>query len=348
MSRRRLTHGGALVLGVALACSGRAAWAQTRPANLHGALPRGLDCSACHTAAAWSPLTSPLAFDHGRSTPFPLSGRHTSTPCAGCHLDLRFDGPDVAPTACAACHVDIHQGTLAGPCVQCHTDESFRDVPAITAHARAGFPLTGSHLQAPCESCHRNDQGGAFAAVSRECAACHQSAFLAASAPDHSGFPTDCQACHATFTWHGGVAFDHVTVANGFALVGAHALLRCTSCHVVPGFAPLFSATGQNDCIGCHQSQYDRQHGQQGYPTACVDCHTVNRWDEVTFDHSSRFRLRGPHAVACATCHTTPGNASAFSCFSCHEHSQARVDQHHREVSGYVYDSRACVSCHGR
>ena len=340
-----MTNRSAALLVVALVMS-RAVRAQERTRNPHGALPDGLDCSACHTAVAWSPLRTPLDFDHDRGTDFPLSGRHADAQCVQCHLDLRFDTPKVAPAACASCHADIHQGRIAGPCTRCHTDASFREVPAAAVHARAGFPLTGSHLQAPCESCHRDDQGGAFAPLSRECVACHLRDYQAAAAPEHAGFPTDCQGCHASLTWQGGVAFDHVTMSGGFALLGGHALLRCTSCHVLPGYASRFPAAGQNDCITCHQAQYDQQHGQQGFPTTCTDCHTVNRWDEISFDHSSFFQLKGPHAKSCANCHTTPSDFTAFTCFTCHEHDKARVDDHHKQVNGYVYDARACVSCH--
>ena len=40
-------------------------------------------------------------------------------------------------------------------------------------------------------------------------------------------------------------------------------------------------------------------------------------------------------------------NYAQFSCIDCHQHSnQSEVDSHHSQVSGYVYDSQACLTCH--
>ncbi|HYE94791.1 MAG TPA: hypothetical protein VD962_01170, partial [Rubricoccaceae bacterium] len=78
-------------------------------------------CEACHTPNAWVPLREDLAFDHDRDTPFALTGRHEQANCRGCHLDLRFDQPDVAPDACASCHLDVHRGQLGADCQQCHS-----------------------------------------------------------------------------------------------------------------------------------------------------------------------------------------------------------------------------------
>ena len=48
----------------------------------------------------------------------------------------------------------------------------------------------------------------------------------------------------------------------------------------------------------------------------------------------------------CIDCHLG-NNYSDFSCIDCHEHdNQADVDDDHDGVSGYVYNSDACFSCH--
>jgi len=64
------------------------------------------------------------------------------------------------------------------------------------------------------------------------------------------------------------------------------------------------------------------------YTSSGADCHTVNRWDEISFDHSSFFQLKGPHAKSCANCHTTPSDFTAFTCFTCHEHDKAKGGPH--------------------
>jgi hypothetical protein len=334
-----------LTAGLSLTLAAGAA-AQARPDNPHGPLPSGLDCSSCHSSNGWKPVLSPMAFDHTKATGFSLTGKHATMACAGCHLDLRFNQPRVAETQCASCHVDVHQGRMSGACTRCHNTTSFHDVAAIALHARVGFPLAGAHLQAPCESCHKNDTGGAFAPLPHDCVSCHRQDFAAATSPDHAaaGFPTSCENCHATVTWTGGVAFDHAAAANGFALVGAHALLRCEDCHMPPNFALKFTPSGQNDCIACHQAQFDRAHGG-GFPTTCIDCHSQNSWSGAHFDHN-QFPLSGPHDASCNTCHTTQGDFTAFTCFQCHAHEQTLMDEVHARISGYTYDSAACYRCH--
>ena len=40
------------------------------------------------------------------------------------------------------------------------------------------------------------------------------------------------------------------------------------------------------------------------------------------------------------------GTDQSSTCLNCHEHSRSEMDDNHNEVSGYVYDSQACLSCH--
>ena len=333
---------------LALACSlaATAAAQEQAPDNPHGPLPQGLDCSACHSSANWKQLLRPMAFDHAKFTGFRLTGRHAAIACSSCHLDLVFAQPQVAETQCAGCHVDVHQGRMAGTCTRCHNTMSFHDVPAVALHASAGFPLTGAHLQTPCQSCHRNDLGGAFAPLAHDCMSCHQQSFAATTMPNHvaAGFSTHCQECHTPVTWTGGVAFDHVRNGNGFPLVAAHALLRCEACHLPPNFAVRFTPTGPSDCYACHQVQFAQAHGS-GFPTTCTDCHNQNTWGGAQFDHT-QFPLVGHHDASCNTCHVNQGDFTTFTCFQCHAHDQPRMDEVHAGIAGYTYVSQACYQCH--
>jgi hypothetical protein len=331
-----------LVLGAATASAQNAL-----PSNPHGTLPKGADCSDCHTATNWKTVHASTRFNHNRDTRFALTGKHVNVPCASCHLDQRFDQPKIAATQCASCHADVHRGNLLGECVRCHNTSSFRDVPALAIHARTSFPLTGAHLQVPCEGCHRTDQNGAYTAVDRDCLACHRSTLASASTIDHSGFSTNCDQCHSPFAWQGGVVFDHVTASHGFALLGTHAALRCVSCHL-PGASGLrFNPppTGVNDCYSCHQPDYLGAHGGKGYPTSCIDCHNVNNWSS-SFNHSGFFNLTsGAHQnVACNVCHNVAGDFTTFSCTGCH--AQAATASIHAGRTGYSYDSPSCYRCH--
>lgn len=334
-------------LGLALALAWPAA-AQQPATNPHGALPSDLDCATCHTARDWHTLRSPLGFDHGR-TGFALTGMHARAACAQCHLDLRFDRPAIAPDECASCHVDVHEGRMLQTCTECHNTRSFRDVDGELIHARTQFPLTGAHRQVTCESCHSSDVGGSFTALPTTCVSCHQADFRGAKSVDHvaNSYPTDCTECHTTLSWHDSPAFDHAKVSGGFTLVGAHAGLRCASCHQVPGMQPLFNVTSPDNCIGCHQADFDREHSGTAFPTTCLSCHNQNRWGDATFDHNATgFPLVGAHAsLSCSRCHGADNLASrpanGNDCVACH---QAEYDREH----GGSSVPTTCAACHNQ
>jgi hypothetical protein len=323
----------------------------------HGDTSEPLRCTQCHTQDSWSPAKRPLEFDHEAETGFDRSGRHADLACASCHLGLKFAEPLVSAAGCAGCHVDVHLGNLSAECTACHNTTSFNDVPGLSLHARTSLPLTGTHLQISCESCHPDDTGGSYTTLDPDCYACHAADYETASL-DHveNGFSTDCEACHNTLAFGAGIAFDHVTVSGGFRLLGAHARIPCESCHVIPGFESLFpGVTSDQDCVGCHQDDYDTaepDHVGAGFPTACSQCHNVERWDDAIFtEHDALFFpiFSGAHSrqwQGCDTCHDVPSDFAAFTCFNCHNHDQAPMDEKHKEEPGYVYDSAECYACH--
>ena len=180
----------------------------------------------------------------------------------------------------------------------------------------------------------------------RDCMACHAPEYEA----QHGGSstPTICLACHEGPSFSG--ALDHVTASGGFELLGAHEALSCQSCHEADG-TPKFPGVADDECIACHQADYDGQHGGSGFPTTCLECHTRDSFAGATFDHDALFFpiSSGKHQgkwSGCETCHTDPDDFSTFTCFSCHQHSQDRMDDKHSDVNGYSYDSAACYSCH--
>lgn len=342
-----------MLIGVMLASGVTLEAQQTAlPANPHGTLPQGMDCSSCHTTANWKTMRSPMQFNHATETKYPLTGRHATASCGRCHIGLRFDEPKIAQATCSGCHVDVHRGSIAGSCARCHNSSDFHDVEAVALHRRTGFPLVGAHLQAPCESCHRSERNGAFTAVNKDCISCHRQALASVTTVDHSTFPTDCSSCHVPFTWTGGAKFDHVTVSRGFALTGMHLAQPCAACHTVPGFALKFAPppNGNSDCVACHRPDYVRVHGNNGYPTTCADCHTVNGWN-ANFNHAAAangFALVGAHSSRpCSACHTQPSNALKFSpkptsqndCVACHRPDYVRGHQ----IQGYP---TTCTDCH--
>ena len=328
---------------------------QAQPAgtNPHGELSTSVTCNNCHSTEGWSPVLAHFDFDHNEQTTFPLLGYHNKVECASCHINMRFDGPDVAVNDCASCHVDVHQGTLSSYCVDCHNTSRFQEVDAWALHAQSRFPLTGSHQQVACISCHTDDAHGAYAPLDTACETCHLDDYIATTTLDHQvqGFSTQCEDCHTVVTWEGAV-FEHVTVSGGFELLGAHRAGSCGICHRLPAFEPIFTATSDQDCYACHQSDYEEEHGGSGFSTNCVDCHTPDDWDDVTFEHDDLYfpifsgEHRGEWDNNCQTCHTDTNNYMMFTCLNCHEHRQSEMDDEHRGIGGYVYDSVACLNCH--
>jgi hypothetical protein len=318
-------------------------------------MPEALDCSACHTVDAWTAVREVMDFDHATVERFPLGGAHARVACRGCHLDLRFDGPDVDGDQCAACHSDVHQARFVDPCVACHVTSSFTSVSGDRAHARTAFPLVGAHGQVTCEGCHADEEGGAFTALDTECVACHRTDWEESGVTgtiDHvvSGYPTECTRCHNVMGWSDAPAFDHVASARGYELIGAHGRLRCASCHVVPGLGLLFTPADAGDCIACHQDDYDENHGGSTFPTTCATCHGHESWEDADFDHDATvFPLAAPHDdLACEDCHhgssfalRFPEPADADDCVACHE---ADYDGEHGG-SGFP---TTCLHCHRR
>jgi hypothetical protein len=313
-------------------------------------------CLSCHAADSWDDAR----FDHA-TTDFPLVGAHTSATCATCHGGA--GGPPLStlptgPQDCVACHRRDYDGAHAGTaiptsCATCHVPTSWEGASADHTLLSGGFALEGPHRPLACTSCHQVP-GYALLfpepAAPSDCVACHRRDYD----EQHrgSGFPTTCLSCHVASTWSG-ARIDHPQVSGGFRLLGAHATATCTACHAIPGYALLFPAPrGDQDCVACHRDEYQREHAGSGFPQTCATCHTVQSWAS-TFDHDAQFfRIySGPHDekwATCATCHTVPTNFGSFTCLTCHEHQRSEMDDKHREVRNYAYESRQCYSCHRR
>ena len=121
----------------------------------------------------------------------------------------------------------------------------------------------------------------------------------------------------------------------------------------MPDLGLIFQPADNNDCITCHQQDYNNEHQGSGFPTTCLNCHSVNTWDGATFDHDGPYFpiYSGAHRGewnSCQDCHDVPNDYQAFTCLTCHEHSQSRMDSKHGGRRGYAYESALCYSCHPR
>jgi nitrate/TMAO reductase-like tetraheme cytochrome c subunit len=155
-------------------------------------------CSTCHTTTAWSPAT----FDHS-TTPFPLTGAHTSLTCIACHAS----GYNNTPTACYSCHKTDYDGTtnpnhaaanFPTTCATCHSTTNWTST--TWNHDSQYFRIySGRHLGqwSLCSDCHTV----ASDFTSFECILCHSHS-KSSTDNSHSGvknyqyLSTACFSCH--------------------------------------------------------------------------------------------------------------------------------------------------------
>ena len=218
---------------------------------------------------------------------FPLVGKHRTTSCRECHVDLVFEG---TPRECETCHWvrrqdDRYQLRMGIHCGDCHTPYSWKNVPPSKwNHASAtGYPLEGVHRTLDCADCHGED---GFDRSRVACFDCHEEDYEGTQEPDHkaAGFPTQCQFCHSNQnTWEGAV-FSH----DRFALKGIHKVTDCSDCHSSGQYSGLSTA-----CVSCHLDDYnsadDPDHKASGFPTDCEICHgtRAKTWEDAKFSHTS-------------------------------------------------------------
>ncbi|MBK7868439.1 MAG: hypothetical protein IPJ75_16430 [Ignavibacteriales bacterium] len=149
----------------------------TNPNHVAGQYPQ--TCQSCHTSAGWAPAT----FDH-TIVNFPITGRHTTVPCADCHTK----GFTNTPNQCSGCHMPDFQGTtnpnhVAGQypqtCQSCHTSAGW--APATFDHTIVNFPITGRHTTVPCADCHTTG----FTNTPNQFSGCHLDDYQTAPKPNH-------------------------------------------------------------------------------------------------------------------------------------------------------------------
>ncbi|MDP2301195.1 MAG: hypothetical protein Q8N03_02065 [Ignavibacteria bacterium] len=311
----------------------------------HKTVGLSTDCKLCHSInqVAWT--NSSFVHDI-----FPLIGGHKINDCFLCHSQSSFIG---LSKDCYECHKSDYV-SAANPehltanfekdCKACHSINSW--VPATFDHNITRFPLTGKHTSASCQSCH----SGGYSGTAIDCYSCHRSDYEnPLNDPNHitANFSQDCKSCHSTNGWEP-ATFDHNTTQ--FPLTGKHTTVSCQSCH-----SSGYSGTAL-DCYTCHRSDYERttnnpNHIASNFPTECLSCHTTNGWTPSTFNHDGLYFpiYSGKHRnewTNCTDCHRTPNDFTTFSCIDCHEHRKTKMDSEHNGVSGYSYNSNACLTCH--
>lgn len=311
----------------------------------------GFDCKRCHSTFSW--LIEDINIIHNNSR-FPLVGNHKNLNCQRCHKSFALLSFEVIDIECYSCHKKDYESAsnpnhlLAGFPRICNDCHNIYDKNWGGGFSHDFFPLIGGHSIKNCSSCHNNN---IFSQLNRRCESCHLADYNRTQNPNHLRLviSTDCSLCHSTnLGWKPAIFPDH---NNYFALTGKHNQIRnnCFDCH-----KGNYISTPR-ECVGCHLNNYNQtsnpNHSVLQFPYECETCHNTNSWIPSTFNHDQLYFpiYSGKHRNTwsdCRTCHTNKSNYSIFSCLNCHEHRRERMDDKHRNVSGYVYESNACLSCH--
>lgn len=272
----------------------------------------GENCVKCHTQTAWKPASG---FDHAL-TQFPLTGKHQPVACLKCH-QLMTDQPmatdfdymkykNVAHAQCNACHTDAHVGKLGENCVSCHNTDGWHQVNTVNFdHSRTRYPLTGKHTAIECAKCHvagRSKQGLKFTA----CRDCHADTHRGEFAQRAS--KGNCEECHSVNGFSPARFLMVQHEQTDYPLRGSHMAVPCLACHQRHSGnadALLTFAFNSTRCQACHKDPHRGQVDKLVASDGCEQCHNVDTWNRVNYDHSkSNFALEGKHTkVACGKCH---------------------------------------------
>jgi hypothetical protein len=291
-------------------------------------------CESCHTTKVWRPSL----FNH-TTTGYELKGAHKNVAqCSQCHKGNITS----APQNCVGCHQPQYDSALghkanafSTDCTKCHSQDNW--LATSYDHSTTNFPLTGAHKSVQCSLCHVK----VYTGTPTVCSGCHLTVYNSSKLPDHlvAGIPKDCQTCHNTNGWKPSV-FNHTT--TGYELKGAHkSIVQCSQCH-----KGNVTAAPQN-CIGCHQSQYDSAPGHKAnaFSTDCSKCHSQDNWLATSYDHSTtNFPLTGAHkSVLCSLCHTKGYTGTPTACSSCHitVYNNSKLPDHN--LAGIP---KECPTCH--
>lgn len=159
----------------------------------------------------------------------------------------------------------------------------------------------------------------------------------------HTKFSQDCGQCHLPERWdaiRSDFRFDHKKETE-FALLGAHAKVKCVQCHNDRRPVAAYESRG---CQACHADPH-----RAGLGNDCRRCHVETTWRPLGMiaEHAkTAFPLTGSHLAAdCQKCHTRANvyeyTGASSLCYPCHTAEYQRAPNHIA-----VNYPTTCESCH--
>jgi hypothetical protein len=267
------------------------------------------NCNACHTETDWI-FHHPLIGAAGQCSTChngqvaegkPPNHIATTAQCDLCHTTRNWSFSHIAALTAGQCDT-CHNGQVAegkppnhiattAQCDVCHTtrDWRFTHSPALTAgqcdtchngQIATGKPLGHVATTGQCDVCHKSTSAWTFShdpSMAGQCSTCHNGQIAAGKPLDHFGTSLECDMCHkSTSAW---LPVD-LTFHLPTRLIGAHAGLDCSSCHVISTGAVIYrDGTTYGSCANCHTRDYPYPHeGHSGISNNanCLNCHSYS------------------------------------------------------------------------
>lgn len=242
-------------------------------------------------------------------------------------------------------------------------------------HNTTGFPLSGGHATAACETCH---VGGVFKGTPKICDDCHAVGKRVLATPKSSThIVTDapCESCHFnTSTWLG-ARFNHGSAQPGKCAtchnsrqatgkptshnVGRKATESCDSCHRTFAWLPAtwnHVGVAPGTCTTCHNDSTAT--GLQGAAALgtphttiakstfqCDECHSFIGWIPAAFKHNKAGTCSSCHdgstAVGKPTSHSPTAIKGINPCEDCHRSTSSWLP------ASYAHSATSgCTTCH--
>ena len=238
------------------------------------------------------------------------------------HMHLKND--------CLSCHT-IGAGAQTEKCIECH-QVAMIGLRKVNGEERKQFNTRSSILHLSiismqCYDCHTEHKGLSrenatlkfrhnilSANLQQECAKCHSS-----QKPNddiHTAINVNCSECHNKDAWKPS-HFNHELLGDRI-----------------------------NNCRNCHENHQpsDVLHRNLGTAIQCMQCHTTEKWIPSTFDHTKYFRFDRNHPSNCGNCHDVNKSFAVYTCYSCHEHTPAKIEREHIKEGIMIFSN--CVECH--